>query len=852
MPLNPSPNPEFSSSIPALTRNSVGHPDTWTPIHQVFLDNDAAIHAAVETNKQATDQVTSQLGQRLDGVEASSAVSVQKAQALDWMYRNNVINFEMFVKGYTLIDLAPVAVVQGVNGDDSLDVADTSGLRVGEFYVLSDPTALDGDGKLSPVSALVQVQAVLSGQRVRLAANMSRNWGPSARVLRSSIKVLGASNAAAVPGDIYLTRSINIGTDQDGGAVVIRRSLNAGLARLYYRDGYQPTWKESGWSLRRTGGDIPAGFADYEYILPMRGDGWLRLGIEGEAMTIAHIVALGTPTGLGGFINPDLRPVTPLISSPAAAATGIMERPTLALAGYNSPSGNTQAAAQFQLSTTAGFAAILHDSGVLSSGLSYALPAGVLVAGTTYYWRARVQDVAGLWSDWMTVASFATAASFVYVAAPSITGPAANAVDVPEQPTLTFSAFTVVGGADTYKSAQVRIRAADGTYAAPVWDSGADTVNKLSMVVPAGKLKAGLSYYLQHRQEGTARGWSEWSAEIKITTKAQFANVIGIALLTPGGGAGTWARVDENGGAKVTDASFFSSHPVYGAIQDVTIDGQAMVKIPAFYVKTGTIASGVNAGKRAWWVSDQPLAGYVLHPAFMDAGTPIAQFWVGKYQGTSYGGKLGSQAGLLPATNIALATMQAWAVGRNTAGVSGFALWNYYQLQAIQLLALIEMGGADSQALIGQGAVSLSTAFPVSDSFVAQATWRGIVGLWGNVFQMVDGLQIDASGKYKIWDKSGNKTYVTTGQMRPTSGYPVTFSTDSGANHDLSLSFLAATVDGAASNGSTGDFFGTNVNTVAFHGGDYAKGAQCGLFCLYISDPATASGGNLGGRLAKV
>ena len=39
--------------------------------------------------------------------------------------------------------------------------------------------------------------------------------------------------------------------------------------------------------MRRQGGDIPAGFADYEYILPMRGDGSLRLDIEGELRTPA-------------------------------------------------------------------------------------------------------------------------------------------------------------------------------------------------------------------------------------------------------------------------------------------------------------------------------------------------------------------------------------------------------------------------------------------------------------------------------------------------------------------------------------------------------------------------------------
>mgnify|MGYP000971887931 CR=1 FL=1 len=62
---------------------------------------------------------------------------------------------------------------------------------------------------------------------------------------------------------------------------------------------------------------------------------------------------------------------------------------------------------------------------------------------------------------------------------------------------------------------------------------------------------------------------------------------------------------------------------------------------------------------------------------------------------------------------------------------------------AIQTLALIEMGGSDSQTLVGQGYVSGSSALAVDNATVAQATWRGIVGLWGNVWQMVDGLQTD-------------------------------------------------------------------------------------------------------------
>ncbi|WP_219061108.1 hypothetical protein [Pseudomonas sp. UMAB-08] len=812
-----------------------------------------ALGDRIDSIAQALGDLTGDVG----GLQATTAPMVSRAVNLDWLYRGNAINFELFVSGYTLIDSLAVAVIQGVSGDDSIDVASTADLKAGEYYVLYDRTNVgSGEGGIgggAAVPVLVQIVSILSSTRVRLAGNLTAGWTSTAFLARSSFNTVTGAGSL-VPGDIYLSKAITIGDDAIGGAVVIRRSLNAGLARLYYRDAYQKTWKETGWSMRRTGGTIPAGFADYEYILPMRGEGWLRLDASGEAFVTQHIIALGTATGLGGFINPDLRPNTPAISSPVAAATAVMARPTLAISGYSSPASVAQAAVQFQISTDAAFATVLHDSGALGSGLSYPMPDGVLAVNVAYKLRARVQDVAGLWSDWSVVTTFTTAASFAYVAAPSITGPANNATDIPEQPTLSCSAFAMVGGTDTHSASQFQVRAAAGSYTAPVFDSGTDTVNKLSIVVPAGKLLAGQSvYYARVRQQGATKGFGEWSTEVKFTTKSAFATIIGLALLTTGGGSGTWSRIDENGAAKVTDAAFFSSHQTYGQIQDVTIDSQAMVKIPAFYVKSAAIASGVNAGKRAWWISDQPAAGFVLHPAFMEAGAPIAQFWVGKYQGTTDSAKLGSKAGLTPLVSIDFPTMQARATARNVSGVTGFALWNYYQLEAIQLLCAIEMGGADSQALIGQGNVSTSAVQAVDSTTVAQATWRGIVGLWGNVWQMVDGLQTDASSKFKIWDKSGNKSYITTNQTAPASGtYPVTFSTDSGANHDLSVSFLPATGDATAGNGSTGDIFYQNPNCVAYHGGYYGYGSSAGLFNLSVLYASSYSSTNIGGRLAKV
>ncbi|MCA3186030.1 MAG: hypothetical protein INH13_20900, partial [Cupriavidus sp.] len=136
--------------------------------------------------------------------------------------------------------------------------------------------------------------------------------------------------------------------------------------------------------------------------------------------------------------------------------------------------------------------------------------------------------------------------------------------------------------------------------------------------------------------------------------------------------------------------------------------------------------------------------------------------------------------------------------------------------------------------------------------------WRGIVGLWGNVWQMVDGIKRNG-GNWWRWQYNapGNTTtsdfatgYVNTGQAAPTSsGYPVTFDTTL-----LSAGIIVpATIDG--SNGSTGDYFWSNSNTddrIAYHGGGWGGGAGAGLVCLYVGCAPSDADSDIGCRLAKV
>lgn len=835
--------PEFTASVRRLETTDPKHPDTWNPNYQALINNDAYLKSAVE---EASEDLAA-VAARIDSLEGASAVSVQRAVALDWLYRDNRIAFELWVPGFTMIDAIDTALVQGIAGDDSVDVASTLQLRANEYYVLNDNVG----------AILVKCTAILSSNRIRIAANLPRTLGAGV-LTRCSMNHIGTTHATAKPGDIWLGRTINMGNDVDGGVVVVRRSLNSAMARLYFMDAYTPNWTERMWSSRRQGGDIPAGFADYEYAIPMRGDGNLRMDIDGENVTINHIVALSVATGLGGFTNSAMRPATPVMATPATAAVNITERPTLSVASYSNPGGSAQAGVQFQVSKVNTFAALQHDSGEIAASLSYQLPVGVLTANTMYYIRARVKDIAGLWSDWAAFTSFTTAVTFAYVASPTLVSPANNAIDIGGQPILQTGAFAVVGGASTHAASQWQVRTAAGVWAAPAWDSAEDTVNLLSRTIPPGILAAGQQqYFLRARHKGSTLGWSEWSNEIKITTRQAFANSSGVALIASGGDGGAWVYIDDAGNTvPAPSAATFNAHPVFGGIYDVTIDGQVMVKIPKFYIKRGLIASGANAGKEGWWISDLPIAGYTIHPAFRNSGADVDQIYVGKYQASLNGAKLESRGAVLPTVNRSLTQFIADAEARNTGGVVGFGLWSVFHWSAIQWLYLVENATMNSQAKTGWGRVNTSSAANVDALDVTQATYRGIVGLWGNVYQWMDGLK-SIAGVVNLWDKNGNKTWVSTGQKPQGSGvYPTSFMSATGAGYDMKDTFIASAGPSGNSEATAPDYqiFGSGAESDFFPvvGGNWNQSNNAGLWFVHCNFYAANVSAGHGARLAKV
>ena len=326
------------------------------------------------------------------------------------------------------------------------------------------------------------------------------------------------------------------------------------------------------------------------------------------------------------------------------------------------------------------------------------------------------------------------------------------------------------------------------------------------------------------------------------------AQVIGVKMVATGGNGGTWAHIDKAGEEIATpNTGWFDSHPVFGGIVDQVIDGQYMVKVPKFYYKRGTAADG----KQAWWISDQATSGFTVFPAFVLDGSEVDQFWYGKYQASYLGGKLQSVPGVLPRVSMSLTDFMEFAASRNNSeGVDGFRLQHYDMWLAIQWLYLIEKKSMDSQTTTGQGRVNgHSGAANVDAPDVSQATYRGMVGLWGNVYQWIDGAR---SYNGIIERRTYNGTWTSTGESVPNNGsstYPQTFRMSSPDQ------FIPDTYQtGGGNNTTLPDYVNwlANGEYYPFVGGHWNDILNAGLWCILSGNYPGSSGTYFGSRLARI
>lgn len=339
-------------------------------------------------------------------------------------------------------------------------------------------------------------------------------------------------------------------------------------------------------------------------------------------------------------------------------------------------------------------------------------------------------------------------------------------------------------------------------------------------------------------------------------------------------------------------------------------NGQVMVYQPKVYYRVVPLklekledCEGYRGLKVQYYVTDRPLIGFKLHPAFCMAGKEIDYILLSAYEGTLYDvsessyitddsqvavfieDKLCSVAGSKPisgkAQNLTRANAEQLAKNRGEG-------WHIDFLQTVsleQLLEIIEMGMLDIQTAIGPGVTSVQDTSTTDNNSVitggtselgndtgseegttgqVSVTYRGRENVYGNIWKFIEGVNIHGDGTQKggvlyvcndfdFTELKNNENYEKVGFcVSNTSGYTEFF----GYDKDHDYLFFATDVLSSGSDSPVKDYLYVTQNLngyrVAHLGGSWNHGASSGLFYWHLGSGVSGRGLGIGCRLVYI
>ena len=365
------------------------------------------------------------------------------------------------------------------------------------------------------------------------------------------------------------------------------------------------------------------------------------------------------------------------------------------------------------------------------------------------------------------------------------------------------------------------------------------------------------------------------TAQVSITTDGQtesvelsFVKIYGISRDIKASSP-AWARTDMAVGMTATasvgttagSSDFDNAMPWSGIVRETLSTGDVMVKIPKFYFKRYREGNIEHIQ-----IADKPTAGFTVHPLFKHAGNESEYAYIGAYK-TSSNNK--SVTGASPQVSQTRAAMRTNAKAKGI----GWSLIDVAALSAIQMLILVEFADNNVQKVIGRGYCDSNSAAlktgscnnipnltgrPAGTDGKTDVVWRGIEGLWGNVWEWCDGVNINGGTYYVCNDPSkyaddtatGYTSLSYNGATNWSSSYISEEGLDTGANSHVML-------PSAAGGGSESTFMcdacWSSTGWRVFQlGGDWNDGSNCGLFAADLSDPSSYSYSYLGSRLLYI
>ena len=573
-----------------------------------------------------------------------------------------------------------------------------------------------------------------------------------------------------------------------------------------------------------------------------------------------HLSAWSDPVS---FTTPDIYVVLPTLDV-AGAPSSVTLTPLLTGGAFDVYNGSdTHISTDWQVLNASDNSVVWESLNDTQNLLS--ITTGTLPIDTDLVFRVRYKGAVYGSSAWVGVSAKTLN---IYVENPTITVEG-TPDEVPKNPTISGSAFSVMNGTDTHESTDYQVvRVSDGVV---VWESLENTVNKTS--IRTGDLVESTAYIFKMRYKGTTYGYSQW-VQVTGTTKAVFSVAYGVewnsatdTYLRTGAASGV-ANSTSYAGAIQTqmrrcvlnaDGTVkYYLHPTdstkkadgTAAIINGT-DGNVMVEIPKFWYKYEHV-SGVHK----WSISDSNHdPDYEVHPAFIRGGVEKDYRYYPAYEGFNLSGKLISGSGRTPTVNQTRAQFRILAAA-NGAGWSQID-WNL--LVAVQLLYLTEYADFNSQAMIGRGndadsdytmttggSNSIGNASSLSTNNNTWMSYRGIENWYASMFKFIDGVNVQER-KYFI-----NSNPATFADDVFTGNYVDSGITSVATNGYVSnlvpskKGFVASAVAGSDSTYIPDYFSQAAGSMIVFFGGYAGSGLDAGGFYLYAAFGASSASWDFG------
>jgi len=321
-----------------------------------------------------------------------------------------------------------------------------------------------------------------------------------------------------------------------------------------------------------------------------------------------------------------------------------------------------------------------------------------------------------------------------------------------------------------------------------------------------------------------------------------------------------WARTDDavgktavaSVGTSAGHSDFDNCYPWSEMRRETLSTGDVMVYIPEFWFER-KVTNGVETIR----IANKAVDGFTKHPG--------SGKYVGAYK-TSSNNK--SVRGAAPTVNQTRATMRTNCKNKGW----GWGLIDVATNSAIQMLYLVEFADNDSQAKIGRGycdgnrgalntgscdSVPNLTGRPAGTDGKVDVVYRGIEGIWGNVWEWMDGLNFkgdtdDIRYYYVCTDPSKYADDIAMGYTKVSFVSPTSPSYIS--KEGMDNAFPWAMLPSEATGGSTTTFYpdmfypGRWVD-VARRSGGWDDVSLCGVWTLSCDDDPSYLSPRIGSRL---